>query len=108
MGVIDKLKLALEAKKVADATGGARDVDWARTLEVTLYDLLRTGAGLAVAAAVGYYVDPEHLKALLSHLPEQVEVAAIPLVSALLKLFAHWWNEKYPVWAVADRREEKP
>jgi hypothetical protein len=92
MSMLDKIKLALRAKRAADViqqqtTAG---LDWNKVLAKGLIDFVLTSG--AVLAA--FWGTPEGMAQALGFLPDELRVALIPVVSALLVMvrnaIKHW------------------
>jgi hypothetical protein len=80
VGIIERIKLGLTLKRVADAIERENKMghDWAKTLKAAGLDLMLTCAAVLTA----YFSDPANLAGVLGVLPEHLRLALIPLISA--------------------------
>ncbi len=99
LSLLSRIRLVLQIRNLLNALKKeGNTVDWKKTLMKGVKDLLVTIVAVGGTSVLTYYLDPEHLKQLLGVLPQTLQLALIPLVSAgitaLINLIKHWQAEE--------------
>jgi hypothetical protein len=93
VNVLAKVKLAFQVSRLL-AVFKEANVNWKLVAQKAARDLLVTIAAVGGSAVLVYYQDPEHLKLILGVLPQTLQLALIPILSALitaaLNALKHW------------------
>ena len=82
MGVWGKIKAAWALKRLGDAIERENRMqhDWNKTIKSAGTDFVLTCGAVLLA----YFADPSNIAAVLGAVPEQVRLALIPIISAVL------------------------
>ena len=95
MSLWGKLKLLKQANDLAKAVEKEQGMyDVKIGLRKAGKDFLITCAAVGGAAVAAYYADAQHLAELIGFLPDTIERAATPLLSAFFVFSLNWLRER--------------
>lgn len=96
MNILEKLKLLKKANDLSKAVEkeARMGYDIRIGLAKAIRDFVITALAVGGAAVCAYFADANHLAALIGFLPDTIEKALTPLLSAFFVFALNWFKER--------------